>query len=69
MIIIAMVVYSLKIMTILFHDWPTQAPRTTSSVFQIALPIVVRRQNFPNEVCAIPAGIEIKLRITGMQRP
>ena len=50
------------------HDAPATAPAPMSTVFQIRLPAVVRRRNGSSSIFAIPAGIEIRLRMIGTNR-
>src|SRR5690625_2243711 len=47
---------------------PTDAPRFTNTVFQINVPTVVKSKNNGIPILLIPAGIEIKLRINGINR-
>lgn len=47
---------------------PTAAPMKTSAVFQMRLPIVVSKTNSRKFIFDMPAGIEIRLRISGTSR-
>ncbi len=47
---------------------PSMAPSDTRTVFQISVPAMVNSRNSPKLSFAMPAGIEIKLRISGTIR-
>src|SRR5699024_9702679 len=54
--------------TIPSQEAPTEAPKYTRTMFQIKVPNVVSRRNIPKCIFDIPAGMEIKLRIKGINR-
>src|SRR5690606_11219272 len=48
---------------------PTASPTNTNTVFQIKVPRVVKVKNSQNFIFDIPAGIEMRLRTKGINRP
>ena len=48
---------------------PAATPTPISTLFQIRLPAVVKRRNWPSGIRTTPAGTEMKLRTIGTMRP
>lgn len=51
------------------HALPAARPKRMRTKFQIKVATVVNKTKRSPGILAIPAGIEIKLRITGTNRP
>ncbi|MNI42778.1 hypothetical protein D3C73_970830 [compost metagenome] len=50
------------------QDSPSTAPSEISSRFQPSVPMVVNAMKWPNFIPDIPAGMEIRLRTSGIIR-
>ena len=50
------------------HALPRKAPAKTRTVFHTALPMAVSSKNSGIFISLMPAGMDIRLRISGIQR-